>query len=255
MHLDTHFNSNWLNSLLKNPEATITGTFNSHAYTAKIAIPEYQAHLLTHYKDIIKGDLKAFSDKVGIPFNFLHFGVIIKFDEPTELELHDHDMVLNEGLKQLIALVGAVIIKNCYMTSKHRSQGHRNRFPHLNFHIDRSANQPTQYSMYTRDPFDEEQKFPRTSSTLFAPCILGHLQAAKEHQLDPDTDKGLKGTYTIFTQEDMSTVLNNVALEHAWNEPQGVGEISMLDNRTALHASYYRELYNKGYKIGVRYLA
>ena len=64
----------------------------------------------------------------------------------------------------------------------------------------------------------------------------------------------MNGSYTIFTDEKMNDVFNNIILEHAWDEPQGTGEISMLDNRTVYHASYYRDRFNKGYRIGVRYL-
>lgn len=46
----------------------------------------------------------------------------------------------------------------------------------------------------------------------------------------------------------------NVILEHAWNEPQGTGEISIIDNITCLHASYYPRVYEPGYKIRVRYV-
>jgi hypothetical protein len=180
---------------------------------------------------------------------------MIAFANSTELECHDDEMVLDEGLRQLIARVGAVIIRNAYMVAKFRDRGHRNRFPHLNFHIDRSVNQPTQYSMYTRNPFDDEQKYPRTSSTLFVPSIVANLQAVKEQQPNAASDKGIRNTYTLFTDEDMSQILNNIVLEHSWDQPQGVGEISMLDNRTSLHASYYRHPAEKGYKIGVRYLA
>lgn len=255
MNFDTHFNANWLNQLINNPQSTISGQFNTSSYSARIALPDYPRRLQAFYSGTLQGDIYTYSNQVEIPYAFNHFGVLIEFSEPTELELHDEGEVLNEGLRQIIARVGPVIIRNAYMVAKYRDRGHRNRFPHLNFHIDRSANQPTQYSMYTRNPFDAEQQFPRTSSTLFAPSIIGNLQSVKEGQPDATTDKGMRGTYTIFTKENMEAVLGNVVLEHPWNEPKGVGEISMLDNRTTLHASYYRDLSEKGYKIGVRYLA
>ena len=158
------------------------------------------------------------------------------------------------GLHPIIKEVGAVIIKNAYLDSEHRDMGHRNRFPQLNFHVDRSEKQPTHYSMYTRNPYDEEQKHPRKSSTLFVCSIVGYLQSVKEKTIDPQSESGNKGTYTIFTKENVPELVNKVIIEHAWNEKTGTGEISMLDNITCLHASYYPMAHEKGYKIGVRYV-
>ena len=255
MIFGSHFNANWLKQLIKNPQVVIEGQFGSSPYAARIALPDYSTRLLQQYNSILQGDIYGYSKRVQIPYSYTHYGVIIDFVKAAELVLHDEDMVLDEGLRQIIAETGPVIIRNAYMAAKFRDQGHRNRFPHLNFHIDRSENQPTQYSMYTRNPFDSEQQYPRTSSTLFVPSLVGNLQAVKEGLPGAATDIGLKGTYTIFTKENMEMILNNIVLEHAWDQPQGIGEISMLDNRTALHASYYRDATVKGYKIGVRYLA
>lgn len=255
MNFAGHFNAKWLNQLISNPFGSVEGRYGTANYSAKIALPNYSQRLLSRYGTIIQGNLSSYSHKVQIPYAFKHYGVIIDFNESTELELHDDEMNLDEGLRQIIASVGPVIIRNAYMVAKFRDRGHRNRFPHLNFHIDRSVNQPTQYSMYTRNPFDDEQKFPRTSSTLFIPSIVGNLQAIKENQPNAASNIGIRNTYNLFGNEDMSSLLGNIVLEHAWDQPLGVGEISMLDNRTALHASYYRNPAEKGYKIGVRYLA
>jgi len=252
---ETHFNSQWLNNLLTRPEQPYQGEYGNQRYAAQIAIPHYRERLLKHYSDILHGDINRFCLQAEIPaFEFEHYGVIIHFEQPTILTLHDFDMELNSGLKELIKKAGAVIIKNAYMNLEFRNRGHRNRFPQLNFHIDRSSAHPTHYSMYSRDPFDDEQKFPRTSSTLFIPSIVGHLQAIREQLIRPD-EKGLKNTYTLFTQENMAELSNNIILEHRWIEPEGTGELSMLDNLTALHASYYPNPAAKGYKIGVRYLS
>ena len=250
-----HFNANWLKTLLNTPHREIHGSYNEHDYMAKLVIPDYVTRINEHYRDITKGNLSSICQQAQIPFTFTHFGVMITFSEATELTLHDDDLNLEDGLHQLIAGVGAVIIKNAYMSSKLRKIGHRNRFPHLNFHVDRTANQPTHYSMYARDPFDDEQQYPRTSSTLFIPNIVGHLQGIKEGLVDPGTDKGARGTYTLFTKEPVNELMQNIILEHRWDEPKGVGEISMLDNLTLLHASFYRNPNEVGYKIGVRYLA
>jgi hypothetical protein len=43
-------------------------------------------------------------------------------------------------------------------------------------------------------------------------------------------------------------------VELGWRAPEGVGEISLIDNRTVLHASYYARPELEGYPISVRYL-
>ncbi len=255
MLFDTHFNNSWLRPLFQKPMQSHQGIFGTSQYTAKIILPNYRERLTKYYAMVLTGDLFAYSQRVNIPFTFSHYGVIIDFDEPTELVLHDDDMVLNNGLREIIAQVGPVIIRNAYLTAKYRDRGHRNRFAHLNFHVDRSENQPTHYSMYTRDPFDDEQKHPRTASTLFIPSILGSLQGIKEGLFKESPGMGVRGTYTLFTDENMSEILGNVVIEQSWDRPEGIGEIAMLDNCTALHASYYRDVSQKAYKIGVRYLA
>ena len=255
MNFFEKFSPALLQNLLRNPDKVLTGEQAGKRYSVKIALPYYRQRLEQHYRDVLPQGLQAFCQQVEISFGLEHYGVIIDLGDTVEVHPHDNEAVLNENLRSMIAKFGAVIIRNANIVSQLREYGHRNRFPHLNFHVDRSVNQPTQYSMYARNPFDEEQKYPRTSSTLFVPTIVGHLQSVKEGLVNPLTDKGLKATYTIFTKENMNDVLGNIILEHRWDMPEGVGEISMLDNRTSLHSSYYRDPNNKGYKIGVRYLA
>lgn len=255
MLFSAHFNKNWLNPQLKAPGKIFTSSYNGNAYTAHLAIPNYRDRLLKHYSDIVKGDLNEFCQRAEIPpLDIDHYGVIIKFEKPEVLTLHTHDLELESGIKTLIKQVGTVIIKNAYMDIEFRNRCHRGRFPQLNFHVDRSPGQPTHYSMYSRDPFDDEQKFPRTSSTLFIPQVTAHLQAIKEQLIRPN-EKKMKPSYVLFTEEDMTELRDNIILEHSWNEPQGVGELSMLDNFTALHSSYFPNPHAKGYKIGVRYLS
>lgn len=253
--LSQHFNANWLRALLNNPHRHLEGNYNGHDYVAELVITNYAERINDHYRDITRGNLSSLCLQAQIPFNFTHFGVKIHFNTAAELILHDTELTMEDGLHQLIASVGAVIIQNAYMNSETRDVGHRNRFPQLNFHVDRTANQPTHYSMYARNPFDAEQQHPRTSSTLFIPNIVGHLQGIKEGLVNPATDKGVRGTYTLFTKEAVDELMGKIIIEHRWDEPHGVGEISMLDNLTLLHASYYRDPFEKGYKIGVRYLA
>lgn len=255
MTFGNHFNRNWLIPLTNNPRSVFHGEYAGKKYSAHLVIPNYAAHIDAHYADIVKGDLSGFCRQSEVPFNLIHFGVVIEFSDAIELVLHDDELTMDEGLHQLIEAVGVVIIKNSYMSSKLRKIGHRNRFPHLNFHVDRTANQPTHYSMYARDPFDEEQQHPRTSSTLFIPNIVGHLQGIRDGIVDPLKDKGVRATYRLFENSPVTELMNDLIIEHRWDEPHGVGEISMLDNTTLLHSSYYRNLFEKGYKIGVRYLA
>lgn len=251
----SHFNLAWLTKLMSTPEQVISGIFSNTPYKAHIVIPHYKLRISEYYRDEIDGNLDQLCTRLNLPKVFKHFGVSIFFEKPIQLHLHDSDMSMVNGLHPIIKEIGAVIIKNAYLDSEHRDMGHKNRFPQLNFHVDRSEKQPTHYSMYTRNPYDDEQKHPRKSSTLFAASIIGYLQSVKEKTIDPHSETGNKGTYTIFTKENMSDVINKIIIEHAWNETIGTGEISMLDNITCLHASYYPMVHEKGYKIGVRYVA
>lgn len=250
----SHFNLAWLNKLLATAEKPVYGHFAGMAYQAKIIIPNYKQRITHFYNQTLKSNLDKLCKDLDIPLVFQHFGLELKFETPMQLRLHNTEMLMPDNLHQIIKEIGVVIIKNAYLDSEHRDMGHRNRFPQLNFHVDRSEKQPTHYSMYTRNPFDAEQKEPRLSSTLFVAKIIGHLQTAKEKNIDPNNPEIKKGSYQIFTKEDMSTLIDNIIIEHAWDEPQGTGEISMLDNINCLHASYYRHPTIKGYKIGVRYV-
>lgn len=250
-----HFNQSWLTKLLSNPSEILHGVLNGHQYNARLIIPNYKKKIIEFYSDIMGMDLSLYCQKVEIPFDFDHFGVSIEFDQPTELILHTSDMVIDEGLRQIMAITGPIIIKNAYIEAVHREPGHKNRFPHLNFHIDRNSKQGTVYSMYTRNPFDPEQKLPRTSSTLFVANIVGYLQGVRDGIVDNLVTKGRWNSYELFKSNPIEDALDKVVANHPWDEPLGTGEISMLDNRTVLHASYYRDAANKGYKIGVRYVA
>ncbi len=54
--------------------------------------------------------------------------------------------------------------------------------------------------------------------------------------------------------EEIGALVGEVLVEMDWRASQGVGEIALIDNRTVLHASYYRHPEHKGYGISVRYL-
>lgn len=255
MTLSIPFDLNWLARLERTPDSALRDSVQGQAYSAKIAIPRLRQNIERHFANVIQGSIEQECQAAEIEFGFAHFGVVVEFDQPTEVLLYNDEMTIHRGLCDIIAKVGPVIFKNAYLTSAVRSYGHRNRFPHLQFHIDRNAKQTTRYSMYTRDPFDDEQRFPRTASTLFAANIVSHLQGIKDGSVTRHVEKGVRASAPLFENEDMSTVINDVVLEQRWDAPEGIGEIAMIDNATMLHASYYRNLNTLGYRIGVRYLA
>ncbi len=243
-----------LDRLFANPMAEVSGVFEGKKYRLKIVIPDYARNVTDFYHDVTGISLPDLCRRVEIPFGYKHFGLVCEFAAPIELKLHDDDMALEQSVKSLVDRIGPVSIKNAYLSSQQRSMGHRNRFPHLSFHVDRSSNQPTPYSLFSRDPFDPEQIEPRTASTLFVANIVAYLQLIKEKQADFATEKGIRTLYNIFAKTDMSQAINRVVLEQAWNAPRGTGEICIQDNRTVQHASYYRDAARQGYKIGVRYV-
>lgn len=241
--------------LLANPDRTIDGVMHATAYKACIGISHYRHKVTKHYLDLLNGpDLQTLCAETEIPFGFEHFGLVLKFERPIELTMHATDMTLNDDARYIVSRVGPLIIKNAYLEAVVRDYGHRNRFPHLSFHFDRNPQQSTVYSMFTRNPFDAEQACPRKASTLFIANIIGYLQSRKENRTCQHHKKGVQPVYNIFTGADMDEVLGKIVLEHAWNELHGTGEISLIDNRTVLHASYYENPTQKAYRIGVRYI-
>jgi hypothetical protein len=249
------FDLSWLARLEHAPCDVVTDSIGHRAYTARIGIPNYRRCIQRHFGNLMVGSLDDECRAAEIPFGFEHFAVVIRFERPTEVALYDNELTIHRGLCDIIARVGPVVLCNAYLSDAVRTHGHRNRFPHLQFHIDRNAKQTTRYSMYTRDPFDEEQRHPRTASTLFTANIVGHLQGIKDGSVRRHVDKGTRASAPLFENEDMASVLGSVVFEQRWDEPEGIGEIAMIDNATVLHASYYRNPGMLGYRIGVRYLA
>jgi len=243
---------NMLSPSIFNPISNGNAKFLGEHCTASIAIDNYADKLTRFYN--LSSSLERISEQSGIPFSQKKFGLIIHFDEPQNLNLHNGDMEFVAGIKELVKEYGVIILKNAYLAQNFRDMGHRNRFPNLRFHRDRNDAQPTPYSLYTRNPFDEEQKKPRISSTLFTANIVAYLQSFKQGDFEVISSKGLLPAYNLFEEEDMSMVIDQVVVEHRWDEPEGVGEISILDNRTTLHSSYLRSNMGAGYRIGVRYL-
>ncbi len=238
-----------LDALVANPLEVIEGKINGSRYKAHIAIPEYASNIARHYSC---GDsLDPICHSTSIDFDLPNFGFVCEFDRPIELGLYDQDRNLDDGVREIVRRFGPVIIRNAQLPADGETQ--RNIFGNLNFHFDRGSNQPSQYSLFIRDPLDPVQAQPRTSSTVFVANIVAHLQHAREQQRRPQ-DLAWQTRYDIFLKENMAALTDNVVLEHAWTAPEGTGEISLLYNRTVLHASYYRNSTLKGYPISVRYL-
>ncbi len=243
-----------INTLLLTPEQPLEITLCGSTATIEIAIPHYNQQLMQFYGSNILPDFDTAIHRSGIPCQSKHFGLIIRFHQSTVLNMHDEQLSFYGNAKTLIQCFETVIIYNACVDEKSRDVGHRNRFPHLKFHRDRNETQPTPYSLYTRDPHDSEQVKPRISSTLFTSNLVAYLQCMRERDYTQISTKGINAHYDIFKQEDMSQLLNKVVLEHRWDEPDGIGEMSMLDNRHTLHSSYLRQALKHGYRIGVRYL-
>ena len=241
--------------LLANPvqaqELQICGT----DCLVRIVIPNYFKALQKFYGESLIPDQNSIEQESGLPLPFKHFGIELKFRDSTTLYLHNQENQLEGDLKPLMQTFGAVILKNVVFESSIREEHHRNRFPHLKFHRDRTEHQPTRYSMYSRDPLDEEQRKPRSASTLFMPNILAYIQAKKEGRHIELQGQGVLMHYHLFEERELLTEeIGKVIVEHRWNEPEGCGEVSMLDNKDLLHASYYHDAMHSGYRISVRYL-
>lgn len=226
----------------KNPEQSIEGTLNGSRYRARIAIPNYGERIAAHYGRAL--------GRIHIPFSYRHFGILVEFETPVELQVYDEDRVLDARLRTLMERFGPVMFRNAYLPERERAGGQRNIFPSLSFHLDRGATQADCYSLFCRDPFDAQQREPRSSSTLILANVAAYLQALKEGQEEHD----FRALYQLFGEEDITSLFGKTLIDQSWSAPEGTGEITILDNRTVLHASYYAREIDKGYPIGVRYL-
>ncbi len=215
--------------------------FEGAGCSAHIAVPDYDEHLARHYKRGAGECRKA--------LGFSHFGVVVDFDRPVELKVHD-DGGLDENLRMLLDHFGPVLLRNVQLPAGDRTSAQRNIFPSLKFHIDRGRLQAEQISMFWRDPRDPIQVAPRSSSTLIMPNHAAYLQALDENHGEHD----FKSSYEFFGDTDASALIGKVLFELPWNAGHGVGEIALLDNRKVMHASYYPRASDKGYPISVRYL-
>ncbi len=240
--MEVDFDPACLSNLLKDPGSSFKGEFAGVGYTAKVAIPNYGDRIASHYKC----DIETLSPV----FEFPHFGIVIEFEDPIEIALHDSEMKLQDGMRTLLDCYGTVVLRNAFQPQCDRSSDQRNVFSSLRFHVDRGETQQDHYSLFWRDPFDAVQRMPRSSSTLVLPYAVARLQASAEGQACEE----FKFLYHLFQETDPQSLFGDVVLEVPWRAPEGVGEIAMLDNRRVLHASYYDSVGQKGYPISVRYL-
>jgi hypothetical protein len=243
-----------IDALMLDPDGAVEGGVNGARYVAKVAIPRYGEEIRRHYDDIIGADLKGICARAGVPFDFRHFGIVCEFDEPFEVQMHDDELVLDQDVKGLIDIFGPVILKNAFLRTAGRRHGQKNIFPHLHFHFDRAPTHANQFSLFTRDPFDPEQLSPRSASTVFVANIAAYLQCRRERQHPGDGKEWLRSNHHIFADEDMGKLSGRIILEHAWDAPEGTGEIAVIDNRTVLHANYSRDERAKAWRIGAHYL-
>lgn len=240
--------------LLGDPNRTIRGVLDGNPFTATIAIPHYDERIARHYCDIAPDGLKRACRQADIPFELRHFGLVVSFAVATEIAIHDTEMALDESVRRLVGSFGPVVFRNAHIESSVRERFHRNIFPHLKFHVDRNSAMPNQFSCFTRDPFDAEQRRPRASSTVFVANIVAWLEMVRSGRCAANAERGVRASYELFNGQDMAPLLENVVFEQPWSEPDGIGEIAIIDNRTVLHATYHKDGMTSGYRIGARYL-
>lgn len=253
-YFSSEFDSAEFDPLKRTPTGEIRGAIGGSPFTARIAIPNYGERIAHHYRSIAPRGLAAACAAAEIPFNLAQFGLVLCFAEPTELPIHDTDMALNGSVRALVDCFGPVIFRNAYLDGSVRQRFHRNIFPHLRFHVDRGPAMPNQYSCFTRDPFDAEQRAPRATSTLFIANIVAWLEMVRAGACDPGTERGVRASYELFNGVDMAPLFGSTVLEQPWCEPDGTGEVAVIDNRTVQHASYHKDGRTGGYRIGARYL-
>ncbi|MGY9005285.1 MAG: hypothetical protein ACKVJQ_04175 [Alphaproteobacteria bacterium] len=220
-----------------------TTSVDGATVTMRILIPNYRENIEAHYGASAMG--------AGITCPFEHFGILVSFDHEVELAAYNPDWVLHDTIKDMIARFGVVLFKHAHLSSEERTQGQKNIFPSLAFHYDRPPDSNNVYSFFFRNPFDPIHKAPRTSTTLLCANAVCYAQSLRE---GTRAHSPTKAHYDLFANEAVEPLIDDVMVEEKWCAPEGSGEICVFDNRTILHASYYRDPLNKGYPIGVRYL-
>jgi hypothetical protein len=236
------------------PAVTLRGGFQGIGYSAHVALPDYGHVIARHYRAAAPDGLPAACNLADIHFDTPQFGLIIAFDDPAEVAVHDGDLVLDQSIRALVAQFGAVFLRNATIAGTARERFHRNIFPHLKFHVDRGPTSSNQHSCFTRDPDDPAQREPRRSSTLFIANIVAWLEEVRTSRADPGLERGTRASYELFQNGEAAKLFGKIILEQAWNASAGTGEIAIIDNRTVLHATYDKQKKLRGYPIGTRYL-
>jgi len=241
--------------MFKRVNMLLRSVTNYQPYDLSIIIENYRDNIINHYQNSISEDVEFLCKNAQIPyaFDFEHFGILISFKNACQLDLHNEEMHLNEVIKKLVKTFGVVVFRNASLTASIKNLYHLNNFPHLNFHRDRGESHENRYSLYTRDPDDMHQKFPRKASTIFIDNAVAYLQAYLENMIKPN-ETGRRGHYSIFHNDGEELELfGDVILEQRWSAPIGMGEICIINNNSVLHSSYKHGL-DPGYRIGARYL-
>lgn len=206
----------------------------------QVAITEYDQKVCRHY------GTNRWPDAFDPPFR--NFGLLITMNRNCLLDLLQSDEALDPTIKPLLKEYGALIIRGAHLNKTDTAASQRNIFPNLKFHYDRTVSQGNYYSLFFRDPGDPSHRPPRKSSTLITSNAVIQLEAQRSGQWNGH----LQPWYDLFQDADINALTDEILLEQSWSEPEGTGEIVILDNSTVMHASYYRQ--SKGYPIGVRYL-
>ena len=97
-----------ISALRRQPREIITTCWHQHVANISLGIPNYQANRSQHYQ--VPASQFA---------RFVHFGLVIVFDKPTELALHDAAMQLPTEAHQLMAEFGPVLLKNASLISNY----------------------------------------------------------------------------------------------------------------------------------------
>jgi hypothetical protein len=241
--------------LMASPDQATSGVMSGQKFSARLAIPQYRERVLARYAPELKqyplADLGA---RLNSPLDFRHFGLVLNFDQQIDIVLNDSRKHLDAGVRKLVDTFGPVILRNARLEETADTGEQRNIFPHMRFHYDRSPLQESQVSLFSRDPRDPEQRFPRQSSTLFVANVVAWLQSVREGLQTLDEEPTLRPSYDLFAEQNVRPLFGDVILEQPWNEPEGTGELCVINNRTVLHASFHGDLRGKGWRIGARYL-
>ena len=258
MSVPFDFPPDLIDALHRAPDRTHAGRMAGEPFSARVSIPDYSERIADHYGAPHHRSshiaLHELTERTGLPVGFRHFGVVVEFESAPVFDLHDSEARLCESAKALIDRFGVVAVRNARLRTHAAVPQQSNKFEDLNFHLDRTSAQPTQYSLYIRDPANPGQGEPRQSSTLFVCNLVAHLQHVAESGAEMQAPDPLPFRHYLF-RKDVEAHLGGLILDQRWDAPSGVPEFAMINNRTVRHASYYRGRHEPGWPLAVRYLA